>query len=206
MDLATFAALIVFILISAAAVINSYKIATKKVDATLSTWAIIFVASLMSFATYLSTGDGDFVAGSLNGADLISTTVITLSIIFLGIRKWRLRSFEKFYFGGLIFVGIFWFLTSDPFTSNLLIQIIIALGYFPTIHTLIQGKVNTESFFVWGLIFTASLVSLYPSTQAFVQNGEVLALVYTLRSIILLGIVLSLMWFFRKNSTFNKSV
>jgi hypothetical protein len=193
------AAIVILVLIAAAALINSYKIYTRQVDSTLSTWMIILVASLMSLTTYLSSGNGDWVSGALNSADVISTSIITLTIILFGSRKWKLRSFEKFYFIGLVVVGLFWFLTSDAFTSNLLIQVIIALGYIPTVHTLIKGRVNTESFTVWGLIFAASIVSLYPSLIAFTSSGELLSLVYTLRSIVLLSLVLVLMWLFRKN-------
>jgi hypothetical protein len=198
MSLTTLTALLTFILILSAAVINARKIAQKKVDPTLSTWAIFLIASILSFATYLTAGHPDIVAGVLNGSDVFSTVIITLSIIFFSRRKWELRSFEKFYFGGLLVCAAFWFITSDSFLSNLFIQLMITLGYIPTIHSIFKSKTNTESFLVWGLALSASVMSLYPSIQAFLGMGNILALVYSVRSIILLSIVLSLMWIYRK--------
>lgn len=197
----TLSAILTIILICAAGLTNVYKIYKKDVDPTLSTWAIILAATVMSFTTYLAAENRDIVAGSLNLADLFSTSSITLSILFLGSRKWKMRSYEKYYFLGLLIVGAFWYATSDPFLSNLLTQVIITIGYIPTIHTLYVSKTNTESFTVWGLILSASVLSLYPSVNAFLYSNNILALVYSVRSIVLLAIVLSIMFAYRKNNT-----
>jgi hypothetical protein len=204
MSLATLAASLTFILVLSASVVNARKIAKKKVDPTLSTWVIILIASVLSFATYLTAGHPDIVAGALNGSDVFSTAIITFSIIFFSKRRWELRSFEKFYFAGLLVCAVFWFLTFDPFLSNLLIQLMITLGYIPTIHSIVKSKTNTESFAVWGLILSASVVSLFPSIQAFIDTGNILALVYSVRSVVLLSLVLILMWVYRKESLATK--
>lgn len=201
MDTAVVIAFIVLSLILAAGLTNSVRIYRKEVDPTLSTWIIFLVGASLSFSTYLSTGKGDFVTGALNGADILSETTVVLSIILFGVRRWKMRPFEKFYFSGLVIVAVFWFLTANSFISNLLVQAILALGYIPTIHTLLKGKTNTESFATWGLILAASLVSLYPSTIALHKNGDILALVYAVRSIVLLSTVLLLMWVYRKRSS-----
>ena len=200
MDTVTVFAWISLGLILAAGFTNSIRIYRREVDPTLSTWIILFAGALLSFITYLSTGKGNLVAGALNGADVLSEAMVVLTIILFGIRRWRVRSFEKFYFAGLVIAGAFWFLTANPFASNLLVQIILALGYIPTIHTLLTTKTNTESFLVWGLILAASVIFLYPSAIAW-QKGDVLALVYAIRSIVLLSTVLLLMWVYRKRSS-----
>jgi hypothetical protein len=107
--------------------------------------------------------------------------------------RWKLKPFEKYYFIGLVLIGIFWFFTKNPFDSNLLIQLLISIGYIPTAHNIILSGRNTESFTVWGLIFAASVVSLYPSVNAWLQNANVLALVYSLRSVAMIGLMLVLM-------------
>lgn len=199
-------AVVVLVLILAAGLTNSVRIYRKEVDPTLSTWVILLVGALLSFATYLSTGKGNLVAGALNGADILSETIVVLSIILFGVRQWRMRSFEKFYFGGLVVVAVFWFLTANAFISNLLVQVILALGYVPTIHTLLKGKANVESFAAWGLVLAASFVSLYPSVTEVRENGDILPLVYAVRSIVLLSTVLVLMWVYRKKPAVETQV
>jgi len=193
-------AILVIGLILSAAIINVVKIKSRKVDPTLSTWVIILVAAILSFSTYLLAQNRDVVAGALNFADLLSTSTITLGIIIYGKTKWKLKPFEKFYLMALVAVCIFWFFTSDPFVSNLLLQVIISLGYIPTAHNLIKNRKNSESFVVWGLILAASIVSLYPAVNAWVDNGNVLSLVYTVRSIVLLAFTLSLMGYFESKN------
>ncbi len=193
MILLLLAAFFTLCLILAAALINARKIIERKVTPALSTWVIILAASSMSFASYLASRSHSITAGILNASDVLSTAIISCTIIFFGLTRWKLKPFEKYYFIGLVLIGIFWFFTKNPFDSNLLIQLLISIGYIPTAHNIILSGRNTESFTVWGLIFAASVVSLYPSVNAWLQNANVLALVYSLRSVAMIGLMLVLM-------------
>lgn len=192
-------------LVLIAAVINARKIAKGEVDPALSTWFMSLAAAGMSFATYLIAGQGDLIAGALNGADVLSITLITITIIFFSKRGWRLKSFEKLYLVALVVIALFWLVTSDAFTSNLLIQVLFSVAYIPTFYNIITSGKNTESFTSWGLECAAALVSLYPSLHAFLTNGNILSLVYSMRSVILLGATLILMWIYwkRKDPAIN---
>lgn len=203
MDLKLLAAILTLALVVAASLINTYKIVTKKVSPTLSTWVIILAASLMSFASYLVNSHRDLVAGALNAADVLSTAIISFTILFFSAGKWQIKPFEKYYFFGLLLIGLFWLLTSDAFHSNLLVQILITIGYLPTAHTIIKYRRNSESFLVWGLILLASVVSLYPAVLAWHQDNNLLSLVYTLRSIVMLGFMLILMSVYRRSNYNN---
>ncbi len=193
MSLFLLTAILTLCLILGASLTNSKKIIDRKVNPALSTWVIILAASSMSFASYLASGNHDIVAGILNASDVLSTLIISCTIIFFGLTRWKLKPFEKYYFMGLILIGVFWFFTRNPFDSNLLIQLLISIGYIPTAHNIIASERNTESFTVWGLIFAASVISLYPSIHAWLQNGNVLAFIYSLRSVVMIGCMLILM-------------
>lgn len=200
MSLHTLAAALSFVLIVGASSTNAYKIVKRQVSPTLSTWLIILAASLMSFLTYWNAGHRDLVAGALNGADVFSTAISSIAIVFFSPLKLSLKPFEKYYLGGLVLIAIFWAFTSDAFLSNLLIQVLISIGYFPTAHNLIRNRKNSESFTVWGLILTASVVSLYPTINAYLTEGNVLALVYSLRSVVMLGAMLILMAYYHRKT------
>ena len=191
-----------FVLIITAGVSYARKIIKKEIEPTLSTWLIFLVGTSMSFATYLISSKKDFAAGALNGADIFSDIIVVLTTIFFGVTRWKLKSFEKYYLAGLVIIGIFWIFTSDAFHANLLIQIVLALGYFPTAHNLIKFKRNTEPLAIWSLIELASLISIYPALTAWQTNHNILGLIYSVRSVVLIGLVMALMLFY---SNKNKS-
>ncbi len=189
-------ALAVLALIVSADLVNSSKIFRRQVEPTLSSWVIFLAGTGMSFASYLVSSHRELAAGALNGADVVGDVIVILTILFFGATKWKLRPFEKYYFAGVLAIGGFWLFTSDAFHSNLLIQLVLTLGYIPTVHTIIKSKRNTESFAVWGLLWLASIVSLYPAFNAWETNGNILGLIYSLRSAILLSLFLALMFMY----------
>lgn len=188
------------IILLIASAINCYKIIRKEVNPALSTWLIILAASLLSFISYLKAENNAFLSGLLNFGDVLSTALISTTIIFFSSTQIKLKEFEKYYLIGLVVVVVFWTLSSNPFLSNLLIQLLLAMGYIPTIHHLIKRKENTESFLVWGLILFASLISLHPALIAYLEKGIVLSLVYSLRAIVLLIFTISPMAYYAKKN------
>lgn len=177
--------------------INSAKIVKHQVEPTLSTWIIFLSGTSTSFLSFLVSSNRNFVGGVLNGADVIIDVLMILSIIFFGIVRWQMKSFEKYYLSGLIVIIIFWLLTRDSFHSNLLTQVLLGLAYIPTIHTIIKVKRNTESFVVWGMILLSSFISLYPAFNSWQVDKNALALIYSVRSIILISALIIVMVVYR---------
>jgi len=201
LDLAV--ALLTVGLLITAALVNAYKIAKHQVEATLSSWLIFSASTSISFLSYLASSNKNFIAGALNGGDVTLDLIVIPSILFFGINRWKLKSFEKYYLFGIVLVCLFWLLTSDAFTSNLFIQGLLTIAYFPTYHTIIKFKRNTESFVVWGLILAASVVSMYLAVNSWQSSGDILSLVYSLRSIVLITVLMLLMFIYKSTQVAN---
>lgn len=166
-----------------------YQIYKHKITPTLSTWIIFLCGVGLSFTTYVISEKSDLSSGVLNTIDLANVVIVIIAIIIWGKRSMHLKSFEKWY---LVFVGLIIFygmITGDAWSSNILTQILIGVGYFPTIHALLKSKVNTESFMAWGINLIVSILALYP---AFV-DGNFLAMLYAIRATTLIAILLAVM-------------
>lgn len=159
---------------------------------TLSTWIIFCVGTILSLSTYVVAEKHDLRSGVLNTADVVATAIIFLSVLFWGDRNVRFKSFEKWYLGIAGCIVVYGFASGDAWGSNLFTQVLITFGYLPTAQKLLTEKRNTESFSVWGLIVLAGLFALYPA----VANGNILAVIYALRSTISVLVVIAMMLFF----------
>ena len=126
--------------------------------------------------------------------DTAAILIIAVSVAIWGSgRRFYFRPFEKKYLIGAMGIVIFWIASNDAFISNLLVQILICVGYFPTIQNLITAKRNTESFFAWSVTLAACMVALYPA----IFGGNLLSVVYAGRAIVMVSAVLCLMLFYR---------
>jgi uncharacterized membrane protein HdeD (DUF308 family) len=86
-------------------------------------------------------------------------------------------------------IVLFWLLSRSAFITNLLMQLLITVGCCATIQRLLYASENHESFLYWGLVLVAATLSLYPAAV----GGNVLALIYSIRSIVIVCVILSLM-------------
>jgi hypothetical protein len=80
--------------------------------------------------------------------------------------------------------------SKSAFITNILMQILITLGCAATMQRLLYANENHESFLFWGLVLVAATLSLYPAAM----DGNLLALIYSIRSIIIVCVILSLMY------------
>jgi len=184
--------IVVFIMLSVS-LRYAYQVYKKEISPALSSWLIFFTGASLSFATYMVAENRDFQSGVLNAVDVIVILIITSSIIVWGNTSGVLfKSFEKKYLVGAGGIVFFWIVSNDAFISNLLLQILIFIGYFPTIQNLMTEKRNTESFSAWGCVLLAAIVALYPA----IIGGNILAFVYVGRTIVMVSIVLILMIFY----------
>ena len=183
--------LVVFV-VTALAAQYSYQIRKdgKKISPALSTWIIFFLGTGLSFVTYLIAAKFDFRSGILNTMDFLSVTTILLSIILWGKRDGkRFQPFEKWYLAGIGAIVVYGVLSHDAWNSNIFTQVLIAAGYFPTVHKMVTEKRNTESYSMWSLALMAGAIGLYPATV----DGNLLAILYAIRTIVLVSAVLILM-------------
>lgn len=152
----------------------------------LAMWTFFSIAVGGSLATYLYDGDFSLLDNILNSSDLLLCTYVSLIILIFGDKSTR---FNRFDFGCLIAVLAiitFWVFTRRHATSNLLIQTILVIGYFPVIKRLWGSDDNTESFAVWFALLLAPVFSLLSSKGT-------LATVYAVRAIVSTALLLVLM-------------
>ncbi len=190
--------LTVALLVAAAVFCYCRKVCKREVSPALSTWIIFFSATLLSFISYGAAENWDVKSGIMNLADTAGDLAIIVCIVFFGKKaKKRLELFEIGYLAAALTITVFWALSNSAFASNLLLQLLLVVGYLPTLQKLLKEKRNTEPMAGWVIIGISALIALYPA----VAGGNVLAVVYAGRATVMIAIVLLLMIFYeRKNN------
>ena len=182
------AGMVIFILMISTAR-YSYQIYRKQINPTLSSWIIFLIGTGLSLITYMVAENQDMKSGVLNATSIINISITILVILKWGNRRVIFKPFEKWYLAAAVVIVIYWALTSDTWTSNLIIQGLITVGYIPIVQKFITEKKNTESFTAWGLFMLASIIALYPA----IDNGNDLAVIYAIRTIVTVTLMLALM-------------
>lgn len=171
----------------------TYQIIKGDISPTLSTWIMFLTGTGLSLITYFLAEDWDIRSGIYNATDFISVLIVLSVIIFCGNREIRFQSFEKWYLIGIALIVGFGITTGNAWKSNIFTQALITIGYIPTIHRLVQEKKNTESYTAWGCTLIAALLALYPA----IKDGNSLATIYTIRAIILVSFMLTMMIYYQ---------
>lgn len=166
-----------------------YQISRRQVLPTLSTWIILVVATSLNVASYLVATRADVISGVLGVTDALVSWLILIVAVFSARLKIKFQTFEKYYLAGAGVIVLFWIVSRNAFTTNLLMQLLITIGCLSTIQSLLYANENHESFIFWGLVLVASSISLYPAAV----GGNLLALIYSIRSMVILCVILSLM-------------
>ena len=164
-----------------------YLISRKKIRPSLAMWVFFFLAISMSLFTYLKNDEFSALDNILNTADLFFVASVTLSILIFGDAHSRFNRFDK---GCLVVVGgilLFWLFTQNHYVTNILVQGILVVAYFPVVNRMVTSGENHESYLIWGGMLLAGLLALP------VSEGS-LALIYITRTVIsilgLLGLML----------------
>jgi hypothetical protein len=166
-----------------------YQISRRQVLPTLSTWIILVVATSLNVASYLVATRVDVISGVLGLTDaLVCWFILIVTVISAGL-KVQFQTFEKYYLTGAGVIILFWIVSRSAFITNLLMQLLITIGCSSTIQSLLYATENHESFIFWGLVLVAAILSLYPAAV----DGNLLAVIYSIRSIVILCVILSLM-------------
>jgi hypothetical protein len=190
-------AIAVAVILIAASLPYAYHIWRRHVVPTLSTWIIVVVATNLNVASYLAATHADVLSGTLGLADALACWFILIVTVLSTGFKLRWQTFEKYY---LIAAGIivgFWMISRSAFITNLLMQLLITVGCASTIQSLLYADENRESFVFWGLVLVAVTLSLYPAAV----DGNPLALIYSIRSLVVVCVILSLMLRLHRKTT-----
>lgn len=159
----------------------------KKIKPALAMWLFFSLAVSMSLITYLKEGNYGFWDNALNTADLFLTIFVTILIFIVGDKSTKFNKFDLVCLGFVGIIVIFWIITQNHLVTNLGIQLILIIAYFPVVKRMLTAKENTESFFIWILLMIAPFISLVSSKGA-------LATVYAVRAILCTGLLLLLMF------------
>jgi hypothetical protein len=182
-------AIAVAAILVAASLPYAYQISRRHVLPTLSTWIILVVATNLNVASYLVATRLDVISGALGLADAFVCWFILIVIVMSAGFKMQCQPFEKHYLTAAGVIAVFWIISRRAFITNLLMQLLITVGCSATIQRLLHADENRESFLFWGLVLVAATLSLYPAAV----DGNLLALIYSIRSIIIVSVILALM-------------
>jgi hypothetical protein len=166
-----------------------YLIKKRQIQPALAMWIFFSLAIATSLITYLKEGNHGVLENILNSTDLILAGSVTIAILLYGDKSTRFNKFDLICLGLVIVIMIFWFMTGAHFITNLLIQLILVIAYFPVINRMVTKGKNTESFSGWiGMLFAASI--------SLISLEGTLAFIYSYRAIISVTILLSIMLYF----------
>lgn len=176
----------VIIIILIITVIYIRELLKKKIKPALAMWISFSIAIVISMITYLKEGDNSLYDNIMNATDLVYVVTVSVAIIFFGDKSSRFTRFDKGCLITVLIISVFWFFTNNHLITNILMQIILVIAYFPVVKRLITSKENTEPFIVWIGMLVA------PSIALFSSKG-MLATIYSTRAIICVSILLILM-------------
>jgi len=152
-------------------------------------WVFFLIAVALSLITFKSEGKYGFLDNILNTTDLVYVGLSTLAIWVYGDVSTKFNRFDIFCLIAVALIFVFWLITQNHLITNLLVQLILVIAYFPTIRRLLKTKQNTESFGIWaGMLLVSSI--------ALISTEGILAKTYTLRAVISISLLMGLMaWF-----------
>lgn len=150
------------------------------------TWIIWFVVMAMNTVTYY------FVTGE-SLWPLLTPAVVTTGLLFILAyscvvgRFGRVGATEIVVLSLAGVVGVFWTTTKDPVMSNMMLQIVLAVSFIPTLFGLLRGELREASLswdcavLSYGLLMASVLSSAnwtwaqlaYPFLNGVVGNGSI---------------------------------
>lgn len=163
-----------------------WLLAKKRIRPALAMWIIFSIAISLSLITYLSEGNYSLSDNIMNTVDLFYVFTVSASIFIFGDKNSRFTNFDKGCLISVLVIIIFWIFTLNHLVTNILIQLILVIAYFPVIKRMIDSGENSESFLVWTGMLIAPAVSL-------LSSKGLLASVYSIRAIICVSVLLFLM-------------
>ena len=91
---------------------------------------------------------------------------------------------------------LLWIATGSNLVAYVLLQMLLTVGYGPTVWHLFKEKRNTEPFDVWGVSLVIAALAIVP--PFFVQPHDGFAIAYAVRATLSVAIILGVMWYFHR--------
>ncbi|HPF64604.1 MAG: hypothetical protein M9926_09545 [Lentimicrobium sp.] len=166
-----------------------YRLISKnKIRPSLAMWVFFTLAVGMSLFTYIREDSHSIWDNVLNTTDLVFVSAVTVSILLFGDHTTRFNRFDLFCLGAVTLIIAFWLITQNHLITNLLVQGILVIAYFPVVNRMLHTGENHESYLIWGGMLLTALLALLS------VDGE-LALIYTLRAVISILLLIGLMYY-----------
>jgi len=161
----------------------------KKISPSLAMWTFFSMAIAISLLTYFSYGKHRLSDNLLNVTDLILVVGVSIAIVIWGDHTSRFNKFDLGCLTAVFIIVLFWLVSNNHLVTNLAVQGIMVISYFPVVKRMITHQKNTEDFTVWMVSLLAPIFSLFASSG-------ILASIYAIRGITCAGTLLLLMLFF----------
>jgi small basic protein len=135
------------------------------------TWVAVSFINLITYYTIVSDSPWK-ISTAIVG--FVSMSIICGYSFFLKSNP-KISNFDKIIIVLTIAIGVMWQTTNNDRLANILVQIIFAISYLPTIKGLISGKVK-EKPFPWWLAVSSYSLQIIAILIAF--NGDFLQLLF----------------------------
>ena len=163
-----------------------WVICKGRIKPAMAMWVFFSIAVGGSLATYLYAGDYSFLDNIQNTTDFAFVVTVTVFVFLFGDRSTRFNRFDLGCLIAVLVIVVLWLVFKNHVVSNVSIQLILVIAYFPVISRIWKSNRNTESFVVWIGLFMSPCISL-------ISSKGVLATIYSLRAIISISVLLALM-------------
>jgi hypothetical protein len=158
----------------------------KDIKPALAMWLFFSVAIIMCLITYHSEGSYGLLDNIMNTVDLIYVVTVCIAIFMFGDRSSKFNRFDLSCLAAVMIIVLFWIFTRNHWVTNILMQAVLVIAYFPVVKRLLDSKENTEPFSVWIGMLIAPVLALLSSKGT-------LATIYSVRAIICVSLLLLLM-------------
>jgi len=163
-----------------------FLLVRKEIKPALAMWLFFSIAISMSLITYRSEGGYGILDNIMNTVDLVYVVTVTIAIFLFGDRSSRFTGFDRTCLMAVLLIVLFWLFTRNHRITNILMQAVMVIAYFPVVRRLLESKENTEPFTVWIGMLIAPFIALLSSKGT-------LATIYSVRAILCVSILLLLM-------------
>jgi len=163
-----------------------WLIRKERIKPAMAMWVFFSIAVGGSLVTYLYAGDYSLLDNIQNTTDLVFVVTVSVFVFIFGDRSTRFNRFDLGCLIAVLVIMVLWIIFQNHVVSNVSLQAILVIAYFPVISRIWKSNKNTESFVVWIGLFLAPCISL-------ISSKGVLATVYSSRAIISISILLALM-------------
>ena len=158
----------------------------KEIKPALAMWLFFSVAIIMCLITYRSEGSYGLLDNIMNTVDLIYGVTVCIAILLFGDRSSKFTGFDRSCLAAVMIIALFWIFTRNHWLTNILMQAVLVIAYFPVVKRLLDSKENTEPFSVWIGMLIAPIFAL-------LSSKGILATIYSVRAIICVSLLLLLM-------------